>query len=347
LPATGARSSTNPSATPGATNPGSTKPSSATPRAGSNSTSTSPTNGNATAPNATTSPAQRPAGNLGNPANPAGIQNTTGNNQVLPGTIRNPANPNATVNTNPGVNPNGTVNPAATVNTPAGTTTAPSSITGADLARSLNFSTSQGSLQVTDITGNSWAQMAGVQRNDIVTAVNGQPVGTTVQFQTALQRAALANGPFSVTVNRNGQTVMLNASMPQSSLTTNASLQPRINDTSSSSFSADFDRWSNDFNRSLSTVQGDLRTQLDQFNSRVQTLRNSMNGVEQQRPANMPELRAQMRRLDMQLNMLINQADSSARPSLNGLRARLHALMNASVNTPPQQNQPLPPSSTP
>ncbi|WP_328397590.1 M50 family metallopeptidase [Nocardia sp. NBC_00416] len=53
-------------------------------------------------------------------------------------------------------------------------------------------------------TGQGPAQRAGLQRGDVVTAVNGEEVDTWDEFQTSTQQQ---NGPFTYTIERNGQTM--------------------------------------------------------------------------------------------------------------------------------------------
>ncbi|WP_063059667.1 M50 family metallopeptidase [Nocardia sienata] len=50
------------------------------------------------------------------------------------------------------------------------------------------------------------AQRAGLQRGDVVTAINGESVDTWEEFQTRTQQQ---NGPFTYTVDRDGQTLTL------------------------------------------------------------------------------------------------------------------------------------------
>ncbi|MEV3962350.1 M50 family metallopeptidase [Nocardia sp. NPDC050193] len=55
-------------------------------------------------------------------------------------------------------------------------------------------------------TGPGPAQRAGLQRGDVVTAINGEKVDTWEEFQTRTQQQ---NGPFTYTVDRDGQTLTL------------------------------------------------------------------------------------------------------------------------------------------
>ncbi|NUS93297.1 MAG: site-2 protease family protein [Nocardia sp.] len=53
-------------------------------------------------------------------------------------------------------------------------------------------------------TGPGPAQRAGLQRGDVVTAINGEEVDSWTEFQTLTQQQ---NGPFTYTVDRDGQTL--------------------------------------------------------------------------------------------------------------------------------------------
>src|SRR5690606_30425680 len=53
-------------------------------------------------------------------------------------------------------------------------------------------------------TGEGPAQRAGLQRGDVVTAVDGEPVDTWKEFQTLTQQQ---DGPFTYTLERGGQTM--------------------------------------------------------------------------------------------------------------------------------------------
>lgn len=123
-------------------------------------------------------------------------------------------------------------------------------------------------LQVSQVRANSWAANAGLQANDRIMGVNGQPVASDLRLSSLLQSALEQNTSAQIMVNRDGVIRTLTVNRPAGFVNSSPP--------SAGNFSADFGRFAGDFTQAVQQAQQNSTVQFQQlnhFNDRISALR--------------------------------------------------------------------------